>query len=138
MQAPLFNPTGNTWLNYALCRQLVFSDYDKAEVAFKEFIKKNKKHKRTQDAQYWLGRVYFTKKRYEEAAIALAEYNSLYPDDKRFQETTLLIAESASNFAPKDQLCEILTQSLDFMEKPTPNFVKRINKMKIENKCPGE
>ena len=57
-------------------------------------LSKNKKHKRTQDAQYWLGRVYFMKKSYEEAAIALAEYNSLYPDDKRFQETTLLIAES--------------------------------------------
>ena len=120
-------------LNYALK-----GDYDKAEVAFKEFIKINKNHKRKQDAQYWLGRVYFTKKRYEEAAIALAEYNSLYPDDKRFQETTLLIAESAANFAPKDQLCAILNQSLDFMTNPTENFTKKIIKLKKVNKCFGE
>ena len=120
-------------LNYVLKRE-----YDKAEVAFKEFIKINKNHKRKQDAQYWLGRVYFTKKRYEEAAIALAEYNSLYPDDKRFQETTLLIAESAANFAPKDQLCAILNQSLDFMTNPTENFTKKIKKLKIANKCSDE
>ena len=87
--------------------------------------------------QYWLGRVYFTRKKYEEAAIALAEYNNLYPDDKRFQETTLLIAESAANFAPKDQLCEILTQSLEFMVNPTENFSKSIKKLKNKNNCPN-
>ncbi len=120
-------------LNYVLKR-----DYDKAEVAFKEFIKINKNHKRTRDAQYWLGRVFFQKERYEEAAIALAEYNSLYPDDKRFQETTLLIAESAANFAPKDQLCAILNQSLDFMTNPTEKFTKKIKKLKNANNCPAE
>ena len=120
-------------LNYALT-----GDYEKAELAFKEFINLNKDHKRVQDAQYWLGRVYFTRKKYEEAAIALAEYNSLYPDDKRFQETTLLIAESAANFAPKDQLCEILVQSLDFMVNPTENFTKSIQKLKNKNNCPKE
>jgi len=113
-------------------------EYDKAEEALKEFIKNNKNHKRAQDAQYWLGRVYFTKKRYEEAAIALAEYNSLYPDDKRFQETTLLIAESAANFAPKDQLCAILNQSLDFMTNPSENFTKKITKLKKAKNCPDE
>ena len=119
-------------LNYTLT-----GDYEKAEKAFKEFIEVNKDHKRAQDAQYWLGRVYFTRKKYEEAAIALAEYNSIYPDDKRFQETTLLIAESAANFAPKDQLCEILTQSLEFMVNPTENFSKSIKKLKNKNNCPN-
>ena len=81
-------------------------DYDKAEKAFQNFINKNKKHKNSADAHYWLGRIYYIQKKYSEAAIALAEFNTLYPDDKRLQETTLLIAESATNLLQKNKFVE--------------------------------
>ena len=120
--------------NYALdlASQL---DFEKAEKAFKEFLKKHKESDKVADAQYWLGRVYFAQKKFEEAAIALAEFNSVFPNDPRFQETTLLIAESAVNFAPKDQLCDILKQSLEFMVNPSDKFVKRINILKNKKQC---
>ena len=120
--------------NYALdlASQL---DFESAEKAFKEFLKTHKDSKKVADAQYWLGRVYFAQKKFEEAAIALAEFNSVFPNDPRFQETTLLIAESAVNFAPKDQLCDILNQSLEFMVNPSDKFVKRINILKNKNQC---
>ena len=120
--------------NYALdlASQL---DFKSAEKAFKEFLKTHKDSKKVADAQYWLGRVYFAQKKFEEAAIALAEFNSVFPNDPRFQETTLLIAESAVNFAPKDQLCDILNQSLEFMVNPSDKFVKRINILKNKNQC---
>ena len=120
--------------NYALdlASQL---DFKSAEKAFKEFLKTHKDSKKVADAQYWLGRVYFAQKKFEEAAIALAEFNSVFPNDPRFQETTLLIAESAVNFAPKDQLCDILNQSLEFMVNPSDKFVKRINILKNKKQC---
>ena len=120
--------------NYALdlASQL---DFENAEKAFKEFLKKHKESDKVADAQYWLGRVYFAQKKFEEAAIALAEFNSVFPNDPRFQETTLLIAESAVNFAPKDQLCDILKQSLEFMVNPSDKFVKRINILKNKKQC---
>ena len=120
--------------NYALdlANQL---DFEKAEKAFKEFLIVHKDSKENADAQYWLGRVYFAQKKFEEAAITLAEFNSIFPNDPRFQETTLLIAESAVNFAPKDQLCDILNQSLEFMVNPSDKFVKRINILKNEKQC---
>ena len=120
--------------NYALdlASQL---DFENAEKAFKEFLVIHKESKKIADAQYWLGRVYFAQKKYEEAAIALAEFNSVFPNDPRFQETTLLIAESAVNFAPKEQLCDILKQSLEFMINPSEKFVKRINILKNEKQC---
>ena len=123
--------------NYALdlARQL---DFENAEKAFKEFLIKHKNNKLQADAQYWLGRVYFAQKKYEEAAIAMAEFNSIFPNDPRFQETTLLIAEAAVNFAPKNQLCDILNQSLEFMVNPSEKFVKRINSLKNEKKCSAE
>ena len=120
--------------NYALdlASQL---DFESAEKAFKEFLKIHKESDKIADAQYWLGRVYYAQKKFEEAAIALAEFNSVFPNDPRFQETTLLIAESAVNFAPKDQLCDILKQSLEFMINPSDKFVKRITILKNEKQC---
>ena len=110
-------------------------DFENAEKAFKEFLKKHKESKKVADAQYWLGRVYYAQKKFEEAAIALAEFNSVFPNDPRFQETTLLIAESAVNFAPKDQLCDILKQSLEFMVNPSDKFQKRIKILKNKKQC---
>ncbi len=120
--------------NYALdlARQL---DFINAEKAFKEFLDTYKESSKNADAQYWLGRVYFAQKKFEEAAIALAEFNSVFPNDPRFQESTLLIAEAAVNFAPQNQLCDILNQSLEFMINPSEKFVKRINSLKNEKKC---
>jgi TolA-binding protein len=123
----------NIALDYA-----VDLDFINAEKAFKEFLTMYKDSKQTADAQYWLGRVYFAQGKFEEAAIALAEFNSVFPNDSRFQETTLLIAESASNFAPQNQLCDILKQSLEFMINPSEKFIKRINDLKNENKCTNE
>jgi TolA-binding protein len=133
----LLTVTAEESYNYALdlARQL---DFQNAEKAFKEFLIKHKNNKLQADAQYWLGRVYFAQKKYEEAAIAMAEFNSIFPNDSRFQETTLLIAEAAVNFAPKNQLCDILNQSLEFMVNPSEKFVKRINSLKNEKKCSAE
>ena len=123
--------------NYALdlASQL---DFVNAEKAFKEFLILHKESEKSADAQYWLGRVYFAQKKFEEAAIALAEFNSVFPNDPRFQETTLLIAEAAVNFAPQDQLCDILNQSLEFMINPSEKFNKRINFLKNEKQCTPE
>ena len=113
-------------------------NFIEAEKSFKSFVTSYPRHKKHKDAQYWLGRVYFAQKKYEEAAITLAEFNSQYPTDSRFQETTLLIAEAAVNFSPKSQLCDILSQSLEFMINPSEKFIKRINFLKNEKQCSAE
>ena len=133
----LFLPNGTAEENYNYALDLASQlDFENAEKAFKEFLKKHQESEKVADAQYWLGRVYFAQKKFEEAAIALAEFNSIFPNDPRFQETTLLIAESAVNFAPKEQLCDILKQSLEFMVNPSEKFVKRINILKNKKQCP--
>ncbi len=129
-------PVGTAEENYNYALDLASQlDFINAEKAFKEFLATYKESPKTADAQYWLGRVYFAQKKFEEAAIALAEFNSVFPNDARFQETTLLIAEAAVNFAPQNQLCDILNQSLEFMINPSEKFVKRINFLKNEKQC---
>ena len=132
-------PKGTADENYNYALDLASQlDFINAEKAFKEFLTTHKDSSKIADAQYWLGRVYFAQKKFEEAAIALAEFNSVFPNDPRFQETTLLIAEAAVNFAPKSQLCDILNQSLEFMINPSEKFVKRINLLKNEKQCSAE
>ena len=132
-------PQGTADENYNYALDLASQlDFINAEKAFKEFLITHKNSSKIADAQYWLGRVYFAQKKFEEAAIALAEFNSVFPNDPRFQETTLLIAEAAVNFAPKSQLCDILNQSLEFMINPSEKFIKRINVLKNEKQCSAE
>ena len=132
-------PQGSADENYNYALDLASQlDFINAEKAFKEFLTTHKDSSKIADAQYWLGRVYFAQKKFEEAAIALAEFNSVFPNDPRFQETTLLIAEAAVNFAPKSQLCDILNQSLEFMINPSEKFIKRINVLKNEKQCTAE
>ena len=132
-------PQGTADENYNYALDLASQlDFINAEKAFKEFLITHKESSKIADAQYWLGRVYFAQKKFEEAAIALAEFNSVFPNDPRFQETTLLIAEAAVNFAPKNQLCDILNQSLEFMINPSEKFIKRINFLKNEKQCSAE
>ncbi len=113
-------------------------EYENAEKAFKEFLNIHNKHKKSADARYWLGRTYYIQKKYSEAALALAEFNNLYPDDKRYEETTLLIAESAVKFAPKEQMCGILTQTREFMINPSKKFQSRITKLINKHNCSDE
>ena len=132
-------PQGTADENYNYALDLASQlDFINAEKAFKEFLITHKESSKIADAQYWLGRVYFAQKKFEEAAIALAEFNSVFPNDPRFQETTLLIAEAAVNFAPKSQLCDILNQSLEFMINPSEKFINRINFLKNEKQCSAE
>ena len=132
-------PEGTSEENYNYALDLASQlDFINAENAFKEFLIIHKDSSKIADAQYWLGRVYFAQKKFEEAAIALAEFNSVFPNDPRFQEATLLIAEAAVNFAPQDQLCDILNQSLEFMINPSEKFIKRINLLKNEKQCNSE
>ena len=134
-----FLPKGTAEENFNYALDLASQlDFENAEKAFKEFLKKHRDSDKIADVQYWLGRVYFAQKKFEEAAIALAEFNSIFPNDPRFQETTLLIAESAVNFAPKDQACDILKQSIEFMVNPSDKFVKRINILKNKQQCTTE
>ena len=90
------------------------------------------------DAEYWLGRILFMQKKYSQAALAFAEFNAKYPDDKRYEQISLLIAEATVEYAPKDFICKILIQTFDSIDEPSTKFVKRINQLKELNFCSKE
>ena len=132
-------PKGSVEDQFKFAENIALSgDYSKAEKALKEFLITNKSHKRSADAQFMLGRVYYNQDKFEEATFELAQFNGNYPADSRFQKSTLLIAESIVNFANKKQACDILKQSLEFMQNQTEKFKTRLNYLINEKQCSTE
>ena len=132
-------PKGSVEDQYKFAEDVALSgDYGKAEKALKEFLIIHKGHKRSADAQFMLGRIYYNQEKFEEATFELAQFNGNYPSDPRFQKSTLLIAEAVVNFANKTQACDILKQSLEFMQNQTKKYTKRLNHLINEKQCSSE
>ena len=124
--------------HFKLAEGYLLNDLNKAELAFKNFISTHKDNDKVVDAEYWLGRILFMQKKYSQAALAFAEFNAKYPDDKRYEQISLLIAEATVEYAPKDFICKILIQTFDSIDNPSAKFVKRINQLKELNSCSNE
>ena len=129
---------GNPNDHFKLAESYLLNDLNKAELAFKNFISTHKDNDKVVDAEYWLGRILFMQKKYSQAALAFAEFNAKYPDDKRYEQISLLIAEATVEYAPKDFICKILIQTSDSIDNPSAKFVKRINQLKELNSCSNE
>ncbi len=124
--------------HFKLAEGYLLNDLNKAELAFKNFISTHKDNDKVVDAEYWLGRILFMQKKYSQAALAFAEFNAKYPDDKRYEQISLLIAEATVEYAPKDFICKILIQTSDSIDNPSLKFVKRIKQLKELNSCSNE
>ena len=124
--------------HFKLAEGYLLNDLNKAELAFKNFISTHKDNDKVVDAEYWLGRILFMQKKYSQAALAFAEFNAKYPDDKRYEQISLLIAEATVEYAPKDFICKILIQTFDSIDNPSAKFVKRIKQLKELNSCTNE
>ena len=124
--------------HFKLAEGYLLNDINKAELAFKNFISTHKDNEKVVDAEYWLGRILFMQKKYSQAALAFAEFNAKYPDDKRYEQISLLIAEATVEYAPKDFICKILIQTFDSIDNPSAKFVKRIKQLKELNSCSNE
>ena len=121
--------------HFKIAEDYLLKDLEKAKLAFENFIIVHKENEKVVDAEYWLGRILFMQKKYSQAALALAEFNGKYPDDKRYEQTTLLIADATSMYAPKDVLCKILKQTYELIDNPSKKFVKKITELKKSNSC---
>ena len=124
--------------HFKLAEGYLLNDLSKAELAFKNFITNHKDNDKVVDAEYWLGRILFMQKKYSQAALAFAEFNAKYPNDKRYEQISLLIAEATVEYAPKNFICKILIQTFDSIDNPSTKFVKRINQLKKLNSCSNE
>ena len=111
------------------------NDLETAEAAFEEFTRYHENHERTADAHFWLGRVQFKRGAYEKSVMTFSNFQTQWPNDARVEKTTLWIGEAVSNFAPKEDVCDLLTSLPSFVPNPTENFFVRLDKLKAQAAC---
>ena len=133
---PEILPQGNPEEQYSFALgKAMQNELETAEAAFAEFRALNPGDEREADALFWLGRIQYLRKQYERAAITFSEFSRIYPDDARIGDTTLLIAESVSNFAPPEQACAIYRELPNLVAAPTDRFTAKLAALSEAASC---
>ncbi|PPR78949.1 MAG: hypothetical protein CFH01_00704 [Alphaproteobacteria bacterium MarineAlpha2_Bin1] len=108
-----FLPNSSPEKQYAFARSLLMKlDYQAAELAFKEFIQKNKDHKLSSNAYYWLGEVYYVKKSFAEAAGAFIDSYKLFPLGNKAPDSLLKLGMSLAELGNSNEACESFEELL--------------------------
>ena len=129
-------PEGNPEEQYSFALgKAMQNELEIAESAFTEFRVLNPGDERESDALFWLGRIQYLRKEYERAAITFSEFSRIYPDDARIGDTTLLIAESVSKFAPPKQACAIYRELPNLVAAPTDQFTAKLAALSEAASC---
>ena len=129
-------PEGNPEEQYSFALgKAMQNEREIAEAAFTEFRVLNPGDERESDALFWLGRIQYLRKEYERAAITFSEFSRIYPDDARIGDTTLLIAESVSKFAPPKQACAIYRELPNLVAAPTDQFTAKLAALSEAASC---
>ena len=110
---------------------LKVGDYNMAERAFREFVKKNSEHKLAGNAQYWYAETFRIRQLYTDAATAYLEGYQKYPKSEKAPINLLKLGVSMVQIGEKEQGCKMIKG----VEKQYPKANQSVvQKAKYESK----
>lgn len=80
-------------------------EYEKAESAFLAFLKAHPKDKLAGNAHYWLGRTYFIRGNYQQAAFAFAEGFEKFPTGSKAPDNLMNLGMALAKLDKTEQAC---------------------------------
>ncbi len=83
-------------------------DYDTAELALREFVDTNPKHKLAGNAQYWYGETFRVRQLYQDAATAYLNGYQKYPKSTKAPVNLLKLGVMLVQIGEKDQGCSMI------------------------------
>jgi len=83
-------------------------DYETAELALREFIDKNPKHRLAGNAQYWYGETFRVRQLYQDAATAYLDGYQKYPKSSKAPVNLLKLGVMLVQIGEKDQGCTMI------------------------------
>jgi tol-pal system protein YbgF len=83
-------------------------DFEKAEVAFKEFVDTHSKHELAGNAQFWYAETFYIRQLYEDAAAAFLEGYQKYPKSSKAPENLLKLGVTLAEIGEVEQGCKII------------------------------
>ncbi len=84
-------------------------DFEKAEIAFKEFVDAHTKHELAGSAQFWYGETFYIRQLYEDAAVAFLDGYQKYPNSPKAPENLLKLGVTLAELGETEQGCKMIT-----------------------------
>jgi tol-pal system protein YbgF len=89
---------------------LANGDYQKAEVALRQFVANYGDTDLASNAQYWLGESYYVRQAYRDAAAAFLDAVRKYPNGKKAPDSMLKLGMSLSALGQTKEACTTFTE----------------------------
>lgn len=109
--------------------------YGEAEKVLRTFIDSNPKHKLTPNAHYWLGRTFFVRSDFENAAFAFAEGFQKFPKSEKAPANLLNLGMSLSRLGKNREACTTYTRLLRTYRDAEDSVKRRVTRERARAKC---
>lgn len=110
-------------------------DYAQAERVLRKFIDQNAKHKLLPNAHYWLGRTYFVRNDFEQAAFAFAEGFQRFPKSAKAPANLLNLGMSLARLGKTREACTTYSRLLKNYPKTGAAVKRRVARETARAKC---
>jgi tol-pal system protein YbgF len=95
-------------------------EYERSEMAFRQFLQTNPRDPRVADATYWLGETYLQRQRYRESAEQFLKVSRDFPRTSRAPDSLLKLGISLNGLGARDQACATYAKvGVDYPEVST-------------------
>lgn len=111
--------------------------YGEAERVLRNFIQAHPNHALTSNAHYWLGRTYFVRADYENAAFAFAEGFQKFPNAEKAPANLLNLGMSLARLGKNREACTTYTRLLRTYKNVGDSIKRRITRERRRAKCRG-
>ena len=118
---------------FGLLRQ---ANYEKAEKALQEFVKKNPKDKLAVNARYWLGETFYVRRAYVQAAEVFLEGYQADPKGKKAADSLLKLGMSLSGLGKKREACAAFEKVVKDFSNVSTGMRNTISREKRKSSCP--
>ena len=118
---------------FGLLRQ---ANYDKAEMALQEFVKRNPEDKLASNARYWLGETYYVRAAYVQAAEVFLESYQADPKGPKAPDSLLKLGMSLSGLDKKREACAAFDKVAKDFPGARAGIRNTVAREKQKNSCP--
>ena len=110
-------------------------DYETAELALREFVDTNPKHKLAGSAQYWYGETFRVRQLYQDAATAYLDGYQKYPQSKKAPVNLLKLGVMLVQIGEKEQGCSMILGVKVQYPKATQSVIQKAEYEKKKFSC---
>ena len=110
-------------------------DFEKAEIAFKEFVDAHAKHELAGSAQFWYGETFYIRQLYEDAAVAFLDGYQKYPNSPKAPENLLKLGVTLAELGETEQGCKMITNLKKAYPKTDASILQKSSYEKKRFNC---